>query len=114
MTVWSASPSRQACRHDRRRLPWGSIPRKLEPSSSTGSLGLHIDTILEHPAASRPASREDPATKFLLASLPRRWFPRSLGLDLRTRQRHAAEVMTVVGTAGALFRASLSRACGQP
>src|SRR6516164_3641862 len=51
MTVWSASPSHQARRRDRRRLLWGSIPTSFEPSSSTGSLGLHIVTILEHSAA---------------------------------------------------------------
>src|SRR5262249_42857677 len=39
-------------RRDRRRLLCGSI-RRFEPSSPTGSLNLHIATILEHPAASR-------------------------------------------------------------
>jgi len=62
---------------------------------------------------SGPASREDPVSEFLLPSLPWRWFPRSLGLGPRTRQRHAAEAMPVAGTAAGPFRASLSRACGQ-
>src|SRR4029450_2357747 len=50
MTVWSASPSRQAWRRDRRRLFCRSLPGRSETPSSTDSLGLHIVMILEHPA----------------------------------------------------------------
>src|SRR5262244_3547118 len=89
-----------------------SLPRTCEISSSTGSLGLHIVTILELSAASRPASREDPVSGFLLAALRCRLFP--CCLCQRTRQRHAAEAMAVVETAAAPVRASPSRACGQP
>ena len=53
-----------------------------------------------------------PIDAFLLASLSRRRFFRCLGLG--PRQRHAAEVKAVVETAVVPFRASLSRACGQP
>jgi hypothetical protein len=51
MTVWSASPSRQARRREWRRLLCGSTPGKFETSSSEGSLGFHIVGILEQPAA---------------------------------------------------------------
>jgi len=45
-----SKPSRHARRRDRRRLFCRSIPGGSE-TSSTGSLGLHIVTILEHPVA---------------------------------------------------------------
>jgi len=109
--VWSASPSRQTRRRDRWRLLCGPMSTS-EISSSTRSLG-HIIRIL-HPAASRPAGPEHPASGFLLASRRWRLCPRSLGLGPRMRQRHAAEVMPVVGTAAGPVRASPSRACGQP
>jgi hypothetical protein len=58
------------------------------------------------------ATREDQISAVLLAALRWRSCPRSLGQ--RRWQRHAADVMRVVEAAADLFRASLSRACGQP
>jgi hypothetical protein len=89
------------CFADRYRESQRHLPRRVRwVSTSSRSLGA--------------ARREDPASEFLLAALPSRWFPPSLGFAPRTRPRHSAEVIPVVGTSAVLFRASLSRACGQP
>jgi hypothetical protein len=53
---------------DRRRLFCRSRRGRSEICSATGSLGLHIVTILERSALAGPASLEDPVRGFLLAS----------------------------------------------
>ena len=77
-----------------------------------GSVGVYI--VIGDPASSRagPASRQHPASGVLLAALRWRRFPRSWAQEMG--QLHAAEVMPFAQTAAIPFRASASRACGQP